>query len=171
MNLPCNQVKRLYDTFHEPFKRVVSSGPTVPEASAQNNAEPCSVNEDKGDEEEEKKDTEDETKHKKKEPELTVKSALSAAFAKYADKVGKKNRKSPGGKRKGETSNAIEDEVGKSSSIFKNTDCAQKSKASESYKEQRDTSVKVQESNLKSSGRVTRSSARSSLTSSIDSHD
>lgn len=47
-------------------------------------------------------------------------------------------------------------------SIFKNTDCAQKSKASESYKEQPDTSVKVQESNLKSSRRVTRALARSS---------
>lgn len=47
-------------------------------------------------------------------------------------------------------------------SIFKNTDCAQKSKASESYKEQPDTSVKVKESNLKSSRRVTRALARSS---------
>lgn len=45
------------------------------------------------------------------------------------------------------------------------------SKASESYKEQPDTSVKVQESNLKSSRRVTRALARSSQTSSIVSHD
>lgn len=59
-------------------------------------------------------------------------------------------------------------------SIFKNpftSSCAQKSKASESYKEQPDTSVKVQESNLKSSRRVTRALARSSQTSSIVSHD
>lgn len=56
-------------------------------------------------------------------------------------------------------------------SIFKNTDCAQKEKASESYKEQPDTSVKVQESNLKSSRRVTRALARSSQASSIVSHD
>lgn len=45
------------------------------------------------------------------------------------------------------------------------------SKASESYKEQPDTSVKIQESNLKSSRRVTRALARSSQTSSIVSHD
>lgn len=56
-------------------------------------------------------------------------------------------------------------------SIFKNTDCVQKSKASEFYKEQPDTSVKVQELNLKSSRRVTRALARSSKTSSIVSHD
>lgn len=54
-------------------------------------------------------------------------------------------------------------------SIFKNTDCAQKDKASESYKP--DTSVKVQESNLKSSRRITRALARSSQTSFIVSHD
>lgn len=163
----------MYDTFHEPFKRVVSPGSTVPETSAQNNAEPCSVNKDKGEEEEEetKKDTEDESKHKKKEPKLTVKSALSAAFVQYADRVGKKNKKSPAEERKGEKSNGMDDEVGKSTSIFKNTDCARKSIASESYKEQADTSVEVQELNLKSSRRVTRAFARSSQTSSIVSHD
>lgn len=87
----------MYDTFHEPFKRVVSNGPAVPESSAPNNAEPCQGSENK----EEEKEKEDESKHKKKEPESTVKSALSAAFAKYADKVGK-NKMSPGeeGKRR-----------------------------------------------------------------------
>lgn len=73
------QVRRLHDTFHEPFKRVVSSRPAVSETPVQDNAEPSSVSEEK------------EEEHKKKEPELTVKSALSAAFARYADKVGKKN--------------------------------------------------------------------------------
>jgi DNA excision repair protein ERCC-1 len=77
----------LYDTFHEPFKRVVSSRPAVSETPGQDNAEPCSVSEEK----EEDTSTEDANKRKKKEPELTVKSALSAAFAKYADKAGKKN--------------------------------------------------------------------------------
>ncbi|KAF2307173.1 hypothetical protein GH714_025282 [Hevea brasiliensis] len=38
------KVKRLYDTFHEPFKRVVSSHPVVPETSPKDN-EPSSVNE------------------------------------------------------------------------------------------------------------------------------
>ncbi|GAY49170.1 hypothetical protein CUMW_117210 [Citrus unshiu] len=67
-------VKRLYDTFHEPFKRVVSSHPPIPETPSQKDVERSSVNE--------------------KEPELTVKSALSTAFAKYADKIGKKKNSS-----------------------------------------------------------------------------
>lgn len=45
------------------------------------------------------------------------------------------------------------------------------SKASESYKEQPDTSIKVQESKLKGFKSVTRALARSSQTSSIVSHD
>ncbi|KAF3454430.1 hypothetical protein FNV43_RR04877 [Rhamnella rubrinervis] len=106
------KVKRLYDTFHEPFKRVVSSGPADPETSARNNAEPCPVSEDK---ELEEKDKEGESKRKKKEPELTVKSALSAAFAKYGDKVEKMNKKLTE-KSNGETSTAAteaETETGK----------------------------------------------------------
>lgn len=104
LNLWCYQVKRLHDTFHEPFKRVVTIPPTVPETSTQNNSEPGSVNEDK---EKEEKDIENESKRSKKEPDLTVKSALSAAFAKYADKVGRNNKKSQGEKR-GETSSMEE---------------------------------------------------------------
>jgi DNA excision repair protein ERCC-1 len=77
----------LYDTFHEPFKRVVSSRPAVSETPVQDNAEPRSVSVEK----EEDNATENANKGKNKEPELTVKSALSAAFARYADKVGKKN--------------------------------------------------------------------------------
>jgi DNA excision repair protein ERCC-1 len=75
----------LYDTFHEPFKRVVSSRP-VSETPVQDNAEPRSVSVEK----EEDNATENANKGKNKEPELTVKSALSAAFARYADKVGKR---------------------------------------------------------------------------------
>ncbi|KAH9754935.1 DNA excision repair protein ERCC-1 [Citrus sinensis] len=84
------KVKRLYDTFHEPFKRVVSSHPPIPETPSQKDVERSSVNEVTDVE----KDTEDINKRRKKEPELTVKSALSAAFAKYADKIGKKKNSS-----------------------------------------------------------------------------
>lgn len=80
----------MYDTFHEPFKRVVASRPTVSESTVPDNDGPCSVTEDK-----EMKETEEESKRRKKEQELTVKSALSAAFAKYADRVKRKNSKSP----------------------------------------------------------------------------
>lgn len=96
-----NQVKRLYETFHEPFKRVVSSQPTIPESTFQKYAEPRSLSEVT----EVEKDTEDASKRRKKEPELTVKSALSAAFAKYADRIDKKKNRSPGNKE-GETSAA-----------------------------------------------------------------
>lgn len=65
------------------------------------------MNEDK-----EEKGTEKESKRRKEEPELTVKSALSAAFAKYTAKVGKKNNKSQA-ERIGETSSAVEREAGK----------------------------------------------------------
>ena len=81
-----DQVKRFYDTFHEPFKHVVSSHPPIPETPSQKDVEPSSVNEVT----EVEKDAEDVNKRRKKELELTVKSALSAAFAKYADKMGKK---------------------------------------------------------------------------------
>ncbi|XP_052297258.1 DNA excision repair protein ERCC-1-like [Citrus sinensis] len=84
------KVKRLYDTFHEPFKRVVSSHPPIPETPSQKDVERSSVNEVTDVE----KDTEDINKRRKKEPELTVKSALSTAFAKYADKIGKKKNSS-----------------------------------------------------------------------------
>lgn len=86
----------MFDTFHEPFKRVESSRQAIPETSVQNkpaspdtssrnNAESSSSIEDK------QKDVEDASKRMKKEPEFTVKSALSAAFAKFSDRVGKKN--------------------------------------------------------------------------------
>lgn len=82
-----NQVKRLYDTFHEPFKRVVPLRPAAQEAPSQNNTESSSSARPPVSEEEITKSN----KRKKKEPELTVKSALSAAFAKYSKKLGNNN--------------------------------------------------------------------------------
>lgn len=95
----------MYDTFHEPFKRVAPSHHTIPETPTQNNAETLVVSEAR---EEEK----DESNQEKKEPELTVKSALSAAFAKYADKVDRKNSKSQRKNGKG-TSAPVEVETEK----------------------------------------------------------
>lgn len=92
-----HQVRRLYDTFHEPFKRVVSTHPDVPETPAEKNTEPLSTGEDV-----DGKKTEDAGKLKK-EPDLTIKSALSAAFAKYGNKIGKSNSRSQG-EEKEETS-------------------------------------------------------------------
>ncbi|KAI8555772.1 hypothetical protein RHMOL_Rhmol05G0200500 [Rhododendron molle] len=77
------KVKRLYDTFHEPFKRVVPKHLSIPETSTHNNFEPCPASEGN---EGEKED--DAKKRTKKEPETSIKSALSAAFAKYSDKIG-----------------------------------------------------------------------------------
>lgn len=74
------KVKRLHDTFHEPFKRVVSNRASIPETTAQ----PRPLNEDK--------EMVEADKSRKREPELTVKSALSEAFAKYSGKVGEKNK-------------------------------------------------------------------------------
>lgn len=83
-------MKRLYDTFHEPFKRVVPNCPSIPETHVHVNAEPSSVSENKEDD----KEVGEANKKRKKESELTVKSALSVAFAKYSDRIGRKNNKS-----------------------------------------------------------------------------
>lgn len=91
-----HQVRRLYDTFHEPFKRVISTHPAVPETPTQNNTEPRSVGEEQ---DMDGKRTEDASKQKK-EPDLNIKSALSAAFAKYADKIGKSSSSMPQGEDK-----------------------------------------------------------------------
>ncbi|ESQ49554.1 hypothetical protein EUTSA_v10020823mg [Eutrema salsugineum] len=93
------KVKRLYDTFHEPFKRATSSYPSViepiiPETVNQkdvNSEEPVEADEDF---------VEDSRKRKRKEPEKTVKTALSAVFARYSDKLSKKKEKQ---KEKGST--------------------------------------------------------------------
>ncbi|XP_047176884.1 DNA excision repair protein ERCC-1 isoform X1 [Vigna umbellata] len=93
------KVKRLFDTFHEPFKRVDSSRQAIPDTSVQhepaspgssirNNTESSSLIEEK------QEDVDDVSKRRKKEPEVTVKSALSAAFAKYSDRVGKRKETS-----------------------------------------------------------------------------
>ncbi|CAH2055045.1 unnamed protein product [Thlaspi arvense] len=86
------KVKRLYDTFHEPFKRATSSYPSVIEPTIQeteihkdvNSEEPVEADEDF---------VEDSRKRKRKEPEKTVKTALSAVFSRYSDKLGKKKEK------------------------------------------------------------------------------
>ncbi|CAH8392395.1 unnamed protein product [Eruca vesicaria subsp. sativa] len=86
------KVKRLYDTFHEPFKRAVSSYPSVTEPTVQetevqkdvNSVEPVEADEDF---------VEDSRKRKKKEPEKTVKNALSAVFTRYSDRLTKKKDK------------------------------------------------------------------------------
>lgn len=99
------KVKRLYDTFHEPFKRVVSSHPVVPQTPVQKDTEPSSVDEVAEMEMEEA----NANKRRKKEPELTVKSALSSAFAKCAtNKLGNKKFQ---GEKVGETSTAIDSEA------------------------------------------------------------
>lgn len=99
-----DQVKRLYDTFHEPFKRVVPKHLSIPETSTHNNFEPCPASEENEGEKEE-----DAKKRTKKEPETTIKSALSAAFAKYSDKIGKKNNNSVQEKIE-ESSSAVEEQ-------------------------------------------------------------
>ncbi|KAK6911514.1 hypothetical protein RJ641_023607 [Dillenia turbinata] len=79
------KVKRLYDTFHDPFKRVTNHSAAL-EIPVKDNTELSSINEDSTDD----KEVGDANKGKKVEPELTVKSALAAAFAKYSGKVGRK---------------------------------------------------------------------------------
>uniref|UniRef100_A0A2P2L6D5 Uncharacterized protein MANES_09G164300 n=1 Tax=Rhizophora mucronata TaxID=61149 RepID=A0A2P2L6D5_RHIMU len=101
-----DQVKRLHDTFHEPFRRVISSQPVIPETTFQKGSDAPSVNEIV----ELEREREDVSKCGNREPEMTVKSALSMAFAKYADKFGKKNGKSLEEKM-GETSDAVEPEA------------------------------------------------------------
>ncbi|XP_022968744.1 DNA excision repair protein ERCC-1 isoform X2 [Cucurbita maxima] len=95
------KVRRLYDTFHEPFKRVVSTHPAVLETPTQNNTEPRLVGEEQ---DVDGKSTEDASQHKK-EPELNIKSALSAAFAKYSAKIGKSS-KPEGEEKEHENSNS-----------------------------------------------------------------
>ncbi|XP_010318827.1 DNA excision repair protein ERCC-1 isoform X2 [Solanum lycopersicum] len=84
------KVKRLYDAFHEPFKREVPKRQCIPETSVANESHPGSSNT-----KEDEKEIVDTSNSAKKEPEVTVKSALSAAFAKYSHKITrKKNNKS-----------------------------------------------------------------------------
>ncbi|XVF57402.1 hypothetical protein PTKIN_Ptkin06aG0202600 [Pterospermum kingtungense] len=105
------KVKRLYDTFHEPFKRVVPSNPPVPETPVSKDAEPCSTSEVV----EADKETENTSKRRKKEPEVNIKSALTAAFAKYAGKIGKKNNKLEDNKGGGTSAAAVPEAVSENS--------------------------------------------------------
>ncbi|KAK9071558.1 hypothetical protein SSX86_007986 [Deinandra increscens subsp. villosa] len=77
------KVKCLYDTFHEPFKRSIPKHPSTAETSAQ----PFTPSEVKEDE----KEIASSSKRDKKDSNPTVKSALSAAFAKYKQRVGTEN--------------------------------------------------------------------------------
>ncbi|KAF3782395.1 DNA excision repair protein ERCC-1 [Nymphaea thermarum] len=78
------KVKRLFDTFHEPFKRAIPSRtPAVPsEAPVVENPNPCSENGNNDVIEEEAGQIKPE-----KEPALTVKSALTAALSKYSKRL------------------------------------------------------------------------------------
>ncbi|KAI3470705.1 hypothetical protein Pfo_027368 [Paulownia fortunei] len=80
------KVKRLHDTFHEPFKRAVPNHAPIAENAVDNHAGLVSENERN----ENEKEILDASKRRKKEAELSVKSALKAAFAKYSGPIGRK---------------------------------------------------------------------------------
>ncbi|XP_057784985.1 DNA excision repair protein ERCC-1-like [Salvia miltiorrhiza] len=77
------KVRRLYDTFHEPFKRAVPN----PAAPVAENAI-ASVSERN----EEVKENQETSREHKKEEEISVRSALKAAFAKYSGTRGSKRK-------------------------------------------------------------------------------
>lgn len=85
----------MYDTFHEPFRRVssrpavVASETPTKENNKDKNVEPPSAESEA-----------------RKEPTLNVKSALTAAFAKYAERVRKPDEKSSS-PEKGEGSSSV----------------------------------------------------------------
>ncbi|XP_051116038.1 DNA excision repair protein ERCC-1 [Andrographis paniculata] len=78
------KVKRLYDTFHEPFKRTVPTH--TPAAGNLTDANTAPAPAPDTEENEAKKKSPRASKRKKIEPEVSVKSALKAAFAKYPRK-------------------------------------------------------------------------------------
>ncbi|XP_011091480.1 DNA excision repair protein ERCC-1 isoform X1 [Sesamum indicum] len=80
------QVKRLYDTFHEPFKRAVPNHAPVSENPIDNHGHTS-----ESERNEDEKETLDASKRQKKEAEVSVRSALKAAFAKYPCAIGKKS--------------------------------------------------------------------------------
>lgn len=80
------QVKRLYDTFHEPFKRAVPNHTPTAENPIDNNAGLTSESKRN----EDVKEIQNASKRHKKEEELSVKSALKAAFAKYSGAISRK---------------------------------------------------------------------------------
>lgn len=87
------KVKRLYDTFHEPFKRAASSYPSVVEPTVTETEVHKDVNSEEPVVEADEDFVEDSRKRKKKEPEKSVKTALSTVFARYSDKLCKKKEK------------------------------------------------------------------------------
>ncbi|KZV58350.1 DNA excision repair protein ERCC-1-like [Dorcoceras hygrometricum] len=92
------KVKRLYDTFHEPFKRVVpapsNAMPVKNLIDHLSDSKPTSVSEDE-------KEVPDARKRRNTDSETSVRSALQAAFAKYSVK----NKK--GEQRKEEEKNSV----------------------------------------------------------------
>ncbi|KAL9248086.1 hypothetical protein vseg_021448 [Gypsophila vaccaria] len=95
------KVKRLYDTFHEPFKRIIPIRPSAPEAPDHSTPNSSSVATEAPVAE---KEIQDGQKRQKKEPEVSIKSALSTAFAKYSDKLSKKKAESDKKNSEGSTS-------------------------------------------------------------------
>lgn len=84
-------MKRLYDTFHEPFRRVCSRPTVVPEAHVKDTtAEETSTSTDDATELEGQRT---EASKPKKQSNISVRSALNAAFAKYAERVQKQDPK------------------------------------------------------------------------------
>ncbi|KAL6581149.1 hypothetical protein OROMI_007072 [Orobanche minor] len=81
------KVKRLYDTFHEPFKRAVPN----PVPAAENPiGEHAGIASESERNEGGKEIREVGSKKQKEESQVSVKSALKAAFAKYSDRIGGK---------------------------------------------------------------------------------
>ncbi|KAL3824617.1 hypothetical protein ACJIZ3_020646 [Penstemon smallii] len=93
------KVKGLYDTFHEPFKRVVPHHSTTTESPVDHHTGSISGSKRKEDE----KEIPDSSKRSKKEGETSVKSALEAAFAKYKGVTGRKSNKVEQDKMKDKT--------------------------------------------------------------------
>lgn len=118
-NIENVQVKRLYDTFHEPFKRVVPNQPLNQETQIHFNGKPSSAT----GEQEVEKEIGAANKRKKKEPELSIKSALSAAFAKYSDRIGSKNNKTHKNEGESEKSPAAAEATEKIRASARMTDC------------------------------------------------
>ncbi|XP_078442579.1 nucleotide repair protein isoform X1 [Wolffia australiana] len=87
------KVRRLHDTFHKPFRRVYSELTPLSKCSAPENSARDSSEEVIGDENPTNADcTADPSKDGKK-ADLSVKSALSSAFAKYSSKIRGRDRK------------------------------------------------------------------------------
>lgn len=76
----------MHDAFHEPFKRAVPNPTAAPVAENPAGVASESERNEGGEENQEK------SKQKKKEEEISVKSALKAAFAKYSGTIGSKRK-------------------------------------------------------------------------------